>query len=188
MGLLLRGTARTPASGRRTALALGLVLGLATTGLAACSGDDDPPLLAGLGGVRTDMSCGDLVDATRAQLDAILEGRVQQMWEQGLPEEVRRLAAAGLREGPTAGPAIGYAECLGHLDGHLTRQEAIGATVLRTRQLVRRQLRWFRRDDRITWIDVDLDEPAASVARRMVSLLPVEGPERSSGPPATGLR
>jgi tRNA dimethylallyltransferase len=74
------------------------------------------------------------------------------MWERGLIEEVRRLERAGLREGPTASRALGYAQVLRHLAGECTEDEARAETVRATRRFARRQETWFRRDPRITWL------------------------------------
>ena len=49
----------------------------------------------------------------------------ERMWEAGLVEEVRRLAAAGLRDGRTAHRALGYQQVLAFLDGECTEEEAV---------------------------------------------------------------
>ena len=77
------------------------------------------------------------------------------MWDDGLVDEVRRLAARGLREGRTASRALGYQQVLAFLAGECTEQEAFEATVVRTRQFARRQDAWFRKDPRITWVEWD---------------------------------
>ena len=77
------------------------------------------------------------------------------MFDSGLVDEVRSLEREGLREGKTARRATGYAQALAVLDGVMTVDEAVIATAIATRQLARRQMKWFRRDPRITWIDVD---------------------------------
>jgi tRNA dimethylallyltransferase len=83
--------------------------------------------------------------------------RVQMMMERGLLDEVTRLAATGLSI--TARQALGYKELLDHIEGEATIDEAIAAIVLRTRQFAVRQERWFRRDPRVRWLDID---PGAS--------------------------
>ena len=57
------------------------------------------------------------LDAPRATVDERVDRRVDRMWEAGLLDEVRVLESRGLRDGPTAGRAIGYREALDHLDG-----------------------------------------------------------------------
>jgi len=91
----------------------------------------------------------------RSLLHQRLARRVDLMVEQGLEAEVRRLDAAGLRTGKTAGRALGYAQFLKVLDGEWTTGRAIQDTVVATRQFARRQLTWFRADPRVTWLDFD---------------------------------
>lgn len=79
--------------------------------------------------------------------------RVHRMVDHGLLEEVRRLDAAGLRQGKTASRALGYAQFLKVLDGASTVAEAAEDTIVATRQFARRQLTWFRADPRISWLD-----------------------------------
>ena len=94
----------------------------------------------------------------RALLDLRISARARAMFEGGLVEEAEALVAEGLREGETASRAIGYAQALAVIDGRLSVDEAVASTALATRQLASRQIKWFRRDPRVHWIDVDLDE------------------------------
>ena len=57
----------------------------------------------------------------------------------------------------TAAQALGYRELLAHLNGDCGLEEAVEAAVVATRRFARRQDRWFRRDPRIDWIEVDED-------------------------------
>jgi tRNA dimethylallyltransferase len=91
----------------------------------------------------------------RAVLDERIEQRVRRMWAEGLVDEVRRLAEAGLRDGRTANRALGYREALAFLDGVCTEEQALERTVVGTRRFARRQESWFLKDDRITWVDWD---------------------------------
>lgn len=94
-------------------------------------------------------------------LDARIETRAAQMLADGLVEEV-----AGLGElSRTASTAIGYREALTHLAGELTTPELANAISLATRQLSRRQTKWFRRDERIHWLPAE--EPAAALGRAL---------------------
>ena len=82
-----------------------------------------------------------------------LEQRVVRMWEQGLVEEVESLISLGFRDSKTASVAIGYAQALGQIDGELSREEAIASTVSLTQRYARRQVSWFKRDERIQWLE-----------------------------------
>jgi tRNA dimethylallyltransferase len=107
----------------------------------------------------------------RAALGARIERRVQAMMETGLLDEVARLAAHGLS--PTARQALGYKELLDHLDGLVDFDGAVAAIVTRTRRFATRQERWFRRDPRVRWIDIDpaAADPLAEVRSRVVDAL-----------------
>jgi tRNA dimethylallyltransferase len=97
------------------------------------------------------------VGLDRDDLDERVARRVDVMIERGFVAEVRELLRAGLRDSPTAGKALGYAQLLAVLDddGDLVGdlQAAVEATVRATRRFVRRQRSWFRRDPRIAWVD-----------------------------------
>ena len=95
----------------------------------------------------------------RGDLLPRLEQRVMRMWDQGLVDEVASLISAGFRDSKTASVAIGYAQALGEIDGELTREEAIASTVSLTQRYARRQVSWFKRDERIQWLDA-LDSAA----------------------------
>ena len=95
------------------------------------------------------------VDIARPVLDDRIALRVDRMWQAGFVDEVRRLAAAGLRDGRTASRALGYQQVLAFLDGDLSEGEAKERTVTATRRFARRQDSWFRKDPRITWVGYD---------------------------------
>ncbi len=95
--------------------------------------------------------------------------RVQSMMEHGFLGEVARVLAAGPSR--TARQALGYREMIDHLEGRSSLDEAVELTIRRTRQFSVRQERWFRRDPRITWVDV-LEDPVAEAGPIVASLLP----------------
>jgi tRNA dimethylallyltransferase len=92
------------------------------------------------------------IEIPRSELDERIAARVRRMWELGFVDEVRRLEAAGLRDGRTASRALGYAQVLKLLAGDWSEQEAADQTILATRRFVRRQESWFRRDPRVIWL------------------------------------
>lgn len=93
--------------------------------------------------------------AERAVLDQRIAQRTQQMWRDGLLQEVELLLGDGLREGRTASRAIGYAQALEQIDGRLSQPAAIEATITATRRLARRQASWFAPDPRVHWLEHD---------------------------------
>jgi tRNA dimethylallyltransferase len=53
---------------------------------------------------------------------------------------------------PTAAEATGYGELMDHLEGRCTLDEAIEQIKIATRQLARRQMKWFRRFADVRWL------------------------------------
>ncbi|MGP3535208.1 tRNA (adenosine(37)-N6)-dimethylallyltransferase MiaA [Microbacterium sp. RD1] len=100
----------------------------------------------------------------RRELVPLLDARVETMWADGLVAEAAALRARGLEEGVTARRAIGYAQALDQLHGHVTEAEAIAQTQALTRRYARRQVSWFRRYDGVTWVDARASS-AADLAR-----------------------
>jgi tRNA dimethylallyltransferase len=98
---------------------------------------------------------------SREALGRRIETRVHAMVAAGLVDEVKSLVAAPGGLSATAAQALGYKEVIACLNGDVTLDEAIEMVVLRTRQFAVRQERWFRRDPRITWIDIDDDAQSA---------------------------
>lgn len=106
------------------------------------------------------------VDREVSELDTRVDLRVDIMFESGLEDEVRALVKLGLRDGKTASRALGYQQVLSAMDGACTIDFAAEETKRATRRFVRRQRSWFRRDQRITWLDgarPDLVEAAGNL-------------------------
>jgi tRNA dimethylallyltransferase len=112
------------------------------------------------------------LDREPGELDERVARRVDAMWAAGFVDEVAALAADGLREGPTASRALGYAQVLQQFDGVLTPEEARERTVVTTRRFVRRQRSWFRRDQATSWFDAGrpdlVDAVVAEIAGRTI--------------------
>lgn len=84
------------------------------------------------------------LELPRSTLYDRINRRVELMFQHGLVDEVRRLAAMQAPLSKTARQAVGYQEVLGHLAGECTLAECIDRVRRRTRQFAKRQLTWFR--------------------------------------------
>lgn len=80
-----------------------------------------------------------------------IEQRVEVMYASGLLDEARDLIKLDLS--PTALQAIGYAEAFAVLGNEMTVDEAKEKTIIRTRQLAKRQMTWFRNQLNVEWVD-----------------------------------
>jgi tRNA dimethylallyltransferase len=105
----------------------------------------------------------------KAELDERIGRRVDVMWDRGLVDEVLGLIPRGLREGETAGRALGYQQALDFIDGHCDEIEARAQTALRTRQFARRQEKWFRRAKDTVWLARDRGDLTSAAAHAVGS-------------------
>jgi tRNA dimethylallyltransferase len=109
------------------------------------------------------------LDLDTEELDRRVDRRVLAMFEQGLVDEVLELEKKGLRTGRTASRALGYQQVLDQLDTDHDMLVATAATALSTRRFVRRQRSWFRRDQRIEWLDAGQDNLVATALARCLA-------------------
>lgn len=108
------------------------------------------------------------LDMPRELLYERIDARVDEMFSQGLVEEVSRLREQGLSTATTAGQAIGYKELLEALGGLITLDEARSAIKAATRHYAKRQISWFKHDGRVRWIDMGTHDNETA-ARLIVS-------------------
>jgi len=92
------------------------------------------------------------LDMDRDILYERINRRVEEMFDQGLVKEVKRLLKKKLSR--TAACAIGIQEVKSYLEGGLDEQGAKELMQRNTRRYARRQMTWFRKDRRIVWVKV----------------------------------
>ena len=90
----------------------------------------------------------------RSALYARIDARVDEMFAQGLVDEVRRLLDGGVPERATSMQAIGYKELTAFLRGEGTEDAAREQIKLASRRYAKRQRTWFRRNPEVHWIDM----------------------------------
>ena len=100
-----------------------------------------------------------------------IDRRVDEMFAQGLVEEVKRLKESGAPRRSTALQAIGYKEVWDALDGLCTIDEARGAVKLGTRHYAKRQLTWFRREKDVIWLDKSRFDGDEAILNEMLRIL-----------------
>lgn len=150
-----------PANGRRVVRALEIVM---TTGEPFAAALPDKPQ-----SWQPVLEIG--LNSDRAHLTERLAHRVAKMWELGLVAEAEGLIAEGLRQGKTASRAIGYSQALRQLDGEISEEQAKSETIMLTQRYARRQMSWFKRDERIRWLDYQDTEYLAKATDMAVSWL-----------------
>lgn len=97
----------------------------------------------------------------RERLYEKIDRRVDQMLDEGLVEEVRRLAQMGYTRDMVSMQGLGYKEILTYLEGEYSLEEAVYVLKRDTRHFAKRQLTWFRREKDVIWVnkpDFDYDD------------------------------
>jgi tRNA dimethylallyltransferase len=90
-------------------------------------------------------------------IDRRLDERSRQQVERGLIAETQAALDSGVPESAPVLTGIGYAEALAYIHGELTLEELPQAMARSNRRYARRQLRWWRRDARVTWFEIEPD-------------------------------
>ena len=84
----------------------------------------------------------------RAELYDRINQRVLTMIDEGLEQEARQVYP---KKGLTALRTVGYKEMFAYFDGEIDREEAIRQIQSHSREYMRKQLTWFKRDADIHW-------------------------------------
>ena len=90
-------------------------------------------------------------------IDRRLAERSRRQVERGLIAETQAALDSGVPENAPVLTGIGYAEAVAHIRGELILEELPHAMARSNRRYARRQLRWWRRDARIRWFEIEPD-------------------------------
>lgn len=82
-----------------------------------------------------------------------IDKRVDLMIEEGLEDEVRKLAAMNIPRTATSMQGLGYREMLSYIDGECDLERAVYLIKRNTRHFAKRQLTWFKRERDVIWLD-----------------------------------
>lgn len=106
----------------------------------------------------------------RKKLYDRINRRVDQMAEQGLAEEVRKLHEEGYEKGLTSMQAIGYKEWFPFFEGKCSKEEVFEQIKKDTRHFAKRQLTWFRREQEVQLIDKDAFDTESKIVDEIIRL------------------
>lgn len=98
------------------------------------------------------------IDMDREVLYDRINRRVDVMIQNGLLDEVRHILSLGVKPTDTSMQAIGYKEIVKYINGEVSLDDAKENIKKSSRHYAKRQLTWFRRNDKINWINADVNE------------------------------
>jgi len=107
----------------------------------------------------------------RKHLYQIIENRVDLMIERGLIDEVKELKKMGYDDHLNSMQTVGYREVFDFLNDKIDYHEMIRLIKQRSRNYAKRQLTWFRKDDRIHWINLDFIKNEDEVIGQISALM-----------------
>ncbi len=107
----------------------------------------------------------------RPMLYERINQRVDRMIVDGLIEEVERVKAMGYTADLNSLQTTGYVEVFAYMEGTLTREQMVALIKRNTRRYAKRQMTWFRPDQRIHWMTVNDEGEFPEIAGQIVQLI-----------------
>jgi len=102
-----------------------------------------------------------------AELKKLIRNRLQRRLKAGMVDEARTLQRAGVSWKRLEEFGLEYKCIAQYLQGKISEQEMIDSIEKESLQFARRQMTWFKKDQRISWIQKDIE--AADVIRQFLS-------------------
>lgn len=87
-------------------------------------------------------------------LDERINKRVDKRIESGFDDEVRKLISSGVDWGDQSMMSLGYRQWRDFVEGAVDKETAISEWKKEERKYSKRQLTWWKRDNRINWFDI----------------------------------
>lgn len=100
-----------------------------------------------------------------------IDKRVDKMIKNGLVNEVKSILKKGYSKNINALNTVGYKEIISYIENEITLERAIELIKRNTRRFAKRQLTWFRKDERIKWIAIENEEEIINAKRKILSQL-----------------
>lgn len=91
----------------------------------------------------------------REKLYENIEARVDEMIENGLVDETKNILETGYSKELNSLNSVGYKEIIAYLENRISLERAVELIKRNTRRYAKRQMTWFRRDNRIDWININ---------------------------------
>ncbi len=104
-----------------------------------------------------------IAPASRDTLYATINRRCKRMWNNGLIEETERIMSMGYSTHLNSLNTVGYKEAVAFLQQKMTSELALEKIQQHTRNYAKRQLTWFRRNEKIQWLHGSPAENAAII-------------------------
>jgi tRNA dimethylallyltransferase len=110
------------------------------------------------------------LERNRQELYNEINQRLEIMIEAGLIDEVKSLLNRGYSKNLKPLQSFGYKEIIAHLEGQYDLLTAVDLIKQNTRRFAKRQLTWFKADQRVKWINLSEGESALQFLYKCLKL------------------
>lgn len=110
----------------------------------------------------------------REELYHRIDRRVDDMVEKGLIGEVKRLSEMGYDRSINAMQTVGYQEVFAFLEGKIDLDEAVRLIKRNSRRYAKRQLTWFKKDERVQWFRIEGSESIDEIGEHIIDIYRAE--------------
>ena len=100
-----------------------------------------------------------------------IEKRVDLMIKNGLTDEVQKLLDLGYHEELNALQTVGYKEVFMYFNKKIVKEQMVALIKQKTRNYAKRQLTWFRKDERIEWLNLSEDNLTSKIISSIIHKL-----------------
>ena len=104
----------------------------------------------------------------REKLYAMIEKRVDKMLADGLVNEVTNILKQNYSKDLNSLNTVGYKEIISYLNHEISFEESVRLIKRNSRRYAKRQLTWFRKDERIVWFDLNNANQFNDIAENIV--------------------
>ena len=93
------------------------------------------------------------------------------MIDTGLISEVQNLLKRGYNPDINSLNTVGYKEVISFLNGEIDLTETVRLIKRNTRHYAKRQITWFRKDNRIKWLKINNETDFSTEAKKILDLI-----------------
>jgi tRNA dimethylallyltransferase len=104
----------------------------------------------------------------RSKLYERINSRVDKMLANGFLDEVKQLRKMGFDDRFQSLQTVGYKEAYAFLRNEIPKERMIELMKQNTRRFAKRQMTWFRREQRITWFDIAGEDQIPGIAETII--------------------
>ncbi len=105
----------------------------------------------------------------RSKLYDRINRRVEKMMSAGFLEEVKQIIKMGYDDRYQSLQTVGYKEVFAYFRNEITEERMIELMKQNTRRFAKRQMTWFRKEERIEWFEISDEDQIDEIASKVIT-------------------